>query len=710
MNILDILYPDNTKRNDKDEIELDEKQTILYKALHELRPGTLLSIKSTEHSANPITGNTKIGIYADDVLLGHVPHLSALDKQLAFVTNLLKEENLKSLSIMYPALYELKITNSKRDDAFKGNDAVSRYLLNLFGMPNTALKSEEFKKEFNKNLNELLNLTVRQDRGYVTYKDTTVEQLRNSYTEWRNKLVADRNYSISIRLGLQSNASLSYQVQNVNTGDIQFLPYGKNGKTYQLLTALDKVENTELLDITKGSSGASLESKVAGSPSNQPHRKAEGFKSGMGFTTVEGFGFTGEVKTRIPVPLHRSSFTESYGEKQADFNKKAPDVLYEMIMNYVNLQPGADLATEHRKIANVLLIFEKKEYISFNYGYGNLMTISKSKYGNVNVTAYDKDGQPIVFTDEKGEPIVSVNARGESVKYLLSTNSYFKSIVTNAIKQANRNVKYSIDSNQEFTFGNNKYTSYKHFLIETGAVVTDVTNVVDSNGKKLGNVGVKGKHRDGFMGRSLKIMVAPLSMQHAKDVKELYDRLFAANNELSKWKEVFDLASSIGVSLDWTQIATPNSDIDGIHPMQVRGNVIWFYKAFTQLELTDINNSLLVVHEMIHPIVNEAVDRLTEPKKKEFKAKLVAYNTALIEATKDYNFENFNEYEQEQIKMIPRYGSTPFCGWIRASIEGKDGLLSSLDFCSAECAGKHFTLFKHVCNASGETEGATNGQ
>ena len=52
--------------------------------------------------------------------------------------------------------------------------------------------------------------------------------------------------------------------------------------------------------------------------------------------------------------------------------------------------------------------------------------------------------------------------------------------------------------------------------------------------------------------------------------------------------------------------------------------------------------------------------------------------------------------KKAQMMMTKQYGATPFKGWIRATIEGKDGLNNSLDFCSAKCAGKHFTLFNKV--------------
>ena len=55
-------------------------------------------------------------------------------------------------------------------------------------------------------------------------------------------------------------------------------------------------------------------------------------------------------------------------------------------------------------------------------------------------------------------------------------------------------------------------------------------------------------------------------------------------------------------------------------------------------------------------------------------------------------------------KMVKQFGATPFKGWIKATIEGNDGLSSSLDFCSPECAGKHFTLWKEVSNASDDSE------
>ena len=50
--------------------------------------------------------------------------------------------------------------------------------------------------------------------------------------------------------------------------------------------------------------------------------------------------------------------------------------------------------------------------------------------------------------------------------------------------------------------------------------------------------------------------------------------------------------------------------------------------------------------------------------------------------------------KKEQMKMVVQYGATPFRGWVRAHIEGVDGLSPSLDFCSTDCAGKYFTLFR----------------
>ena len=55
-----------------------------------------------------------------------------------------------------------------------------------------------------------------------------------------------------------------------------------------------------------------------------------------------------------------------------------------------------------------------------------------------------------------------------------------------------------------------------------------------------------------------------------------------------------------------------------------------------------------------------------------------------------------------QMRMITAQGDTQFRGWIRATLEGRDGLTSSLDFCSPECAGKHFAQFTLVPNARGE--------
>ena len=54
--------------------------------------------------------------------------------------------------------------------------------------------------------------------------------------------------------------------------------------------------------------------------------------------------------------------------------------------------------------------------------------------------------------------------------------------------------------------------------------------------------------------------------------------------------------------------------------------------------------------------------------------------------------------KKEQMAMVTQFGRTPFYGWISARIEGVDGLTSPLDFCSTDCAGKHFTLFREVSN------------
>ena len=58
--------------------------------------------------------------------------------------------------------------------------------------------------------------------------------------------------------------------------------------------------------------------------------------------------------------------------------------------------------------------------------------------------------------------------------------------------------------------------------------------------------------------------------------------------------------------------------------------------------------------------------------------------------------------KKEQMKMATQFGATPFCGWITARLEGVDGLTSPFDFCSTECAGKHFTLFREVSNDTDE--------
>ena len=52
--------------------------------------------------------------------------------------------------------------------------------------------------------------------------------------------------------------------------------------------------------------------------------------------------------------------------------------------------------------------------------------------------------------------------------------------------------------------------------------------------------------------------------------------------------------------------------------------------------------------------------------------------------------------KKAQMRMGTQFVATPFKGWVRASLEGEDGLTSAFDFCSTECAGKHFTLFKTV--------------
>ena len=65
--------------------------------------------------------------------------------------------------------------------------------------------------------------------------------------------------------------------------------------------------------------------------------------------------------------------------------------------------------------------------------------------------------------------------------------------------------------------------------------------------------------------------------------------------------------------------------------------------------------------------------------------------------------------EKTQMRMIAAPGDTPFRGWIRATLEGRDGLTSPLDFCSSECAGKYFTQFKTVPNIRREfTPGERN--
>lgn len=61
--------------------------------------------------------------------------------------------------------------------------------------------------------------------------------------------------------------------------------------------------------------------------------------------------------------------------------------------------------------------------------------------------------------------------------------------------------------------------------------------------------------------------------------------------------------------------------------------------------------------------------------------------------------------KKAQMVMERSRENTPFYGWIRATIENENGITHPLDFCSTECAGKHFTLFKVIPNATLEPQG-----
>lgn len=199
-------------------------------------------------------------------------------------------------------------------------------------------------------------------------------------------------------------------------------------------------------------------------------------------------------------------------------------------------------------------------------------------------------------------------------------NASFKGELNTSISHLTRSFKYELLAKNEPFFDEatgKKYKSYKHFLIESNALMTYVGKMVTTEGEKISNFTVK--PNTNLM--SSRPMIVSIDTSFKRKRVEEYSNTKEIEQELldnASYKFVYDKFIEYGLTIEPEfRVAT----------MLERGG---YDPSTTSVYMTSMINAhkdravLTLVHEMIHGILKKSGIPA------ELKARLDAYNTDLV--------------------------------------------------------------------------------
>jgi hypothetical protein len=287
---------------------------------------------------------------------------------------------------------------------------------------------------------------------------------------------------------------------------------------------------------------------------------------------------------------------------QQQFNNDLADYIALKIDEiFTDLVNGVKDFTEIEKELRKYIIVDKKHF--------KIYATQNSK--EISFVMFDENNKPIDVKIIQREKSRTIKIGKESTNSRNDSEEEYNTELARAIRGLKRNVNLSKTEGasqkrglayQEFTdFTGKEWKSYKDFLIETGAIITNMTKVVDHTGNKtLSYTNPRGVRPQSIVVGAVidkqKRNKYPISFTSTGKVLD-----FAKANGLDqRYNFAYELADALGTTINTGVQSDPISIAD------LRNNKITFYEKYTSINR--LEQSTILAHEIIHGLLENTID------------------------------------------------------------------------------------------------------
>lgn len=611
-------------RNTDGFIVLNEEETKIFNKINSVSEGNKVTIKIDQNnelykSQSTDKDNVPIGVYIEDTLIGYLNEIDYLSREIQHmnaVNTLLESDDQFKQDI--ETLIKNRLNNQPLDKKAAKRIKEHQELDKPYRR-----KENESGELTNRELNMMLN-KLSYGLNKINFNFDSVD-IQKSLENWIEKIKHELEINKQIRNGINANptnfivASITYKTsgntliartkdKNVvlhNVADIMpfddIVLYGASTTNKKQLVTID---------------GTALDSIFGKNP----------FSYGNEYLAVPmpdgNYAYAPLIRTTLsgmPFAKANNKFVTKFDNS---YNEKLKKHVYKRIVELVTLlqnNPNIDfndnrITTIKDELAKLIVVNLRNNEPNTWFKFYNAVNDSSAR---VEIKSGDKI--LIFYSDGKG----GVNVQIQGNKKTLKENEvldYMGGIARNV----DRKLLQDADIYKDPVTGK-EYNSYKEFIIETNAFVTDLGKVIDNDGKTIGYTTTTNENNNyREAGRPLIINIEPDSsteknatnsiVLHAESNGNITDGMKILKGSKTEI-ELAQIADKLGIKLTYKPYTNVNVDsntidINGIDievpktaPAAFYGtnNEIFIFDFLEQSVLRTAKSKILT-HEIIHGI------------------------------------------------------------------------------------------------------------
>jgi predicted kinase len=284
----------------------------------------------------------------------------------------------------------------------------------------------------------------------------------------------------------------------------------------------------------------------------------------------------------------------------------------------------------------------------------NNLRLNKA-FKEIQLRFYDTDNQSNLASIVQLKKSSNLIINGVKIANSVTEKDLYNRELAKVIAGLKRNVALTKNQNElkytEFIDYDGKVYNYKDYLIKTGAIVTDLGAIKDSNGKIISNVTGRGAS-------PLIINVGNSNINNSTQTQEknitvsTFDALKTAYNLLPEYDFLYEIADKLGIKLE-KEIRDASLGQFGEYIKS--SNSIYFTNKWENSPV--FNKSLFVAHEIIHGIINNEINK---EKYSKFKEELTAFFDSIkdVKTTDPTTLQILEYIKNSTVEEVATYGLT----------------------------------------------------